>query len=184
MLVINVEKFPNTVYVQIPKSEELQRAVESFIKVTERGMTYVDRTKYEQFLRAVYKLDKDAVIRQIEYFDSQTSFKDMIMTHEVKTLKVSEIVSDDDEGICQDADSSLPSPKRAKLVDVTPTPPVVTFEDTENELTRCCFRFNRQVIDAIRDIKGREYKHDQRSWFIPKAMKTELLEKLHELNVN
>lgn len=176
MITITTEKFPNTTYVYLPDCDELKKMVEPFITVTERGMTFVDQPKYNDFLKAVFKYDKETLIKQTEYFDAQVPLTDLMVTQEVKTLKVCDLVSDDDD--------HTPPLKRTRFSDANPKKLEVTFEDVDEQMVRCCFQFNRQIIDIIRSINGREYLHSKRSWFIPKNKVPELLAELHKLNEN
>ena len=180
MVRITIEKFPKKMYVvNLPHCDELRKMVEPFLTEPQRGITFVDGPKYYDFLHAVCKYDKETVIVLTTFFDAPSELYDVMLTQETKTFKVSEMIIDNGDDY-----TVAPALKRTRFSDANPKQPEVTFVDADNDMVRCCFKFNRQIIDIIRSIKGREYNHPQRSWFIPKGMVNELSEQLQKLREN
>lgn len=179
---MTVQKFQDFVLVSFEKTPEFQSAIKPFIMGSDAGhVISVHPSRYDSFLKTVKKFNKDINVSESLFFDSQEPISDFMLTNHVITTKISELMIDDDDEkdeIDMSTDSSDNSPKQVRFAENT-----VTLENADTEV-KICFKFNRQLVELIKAIRGRRYKPEQRAWYVPANQKMHLIEKLKNLKYN
>lgn len=179
---MTVQKFPDFCLISFDRTPEFQNSIKQFLLGSDTGhIMSVHPSDYESFLKVVHSFNKDIVVAESIYFDSQEPISDFMLTNHIIKNKITDLVFEDDKENKKQKKEQTSIQDRPDIFSDKTNNNSIMLEKIGQEF-KLTFYYNAQLVDIIKTIENRRYVPETRNWFIPCDQKNLFLQKIRSLN--
>jgi len=183
---LRIDTFPDFHFIHVDKNDDFSRTVQAKFGKLMTNVFSISRQDFPNFLQMAksYFGTGLKVFETVHYY-SQAQMDDYMSEANTQSSSIEEIInrySLDVPESCWPSSSSSSSFASAKncqwdndIKEINEFK--ITIDSSKNALI-VRFPYNKEIIQLIKQINGRKYDVDQKSWTLPKEKKQELIDRL------